>query len=791
MRSILGSVVFFAFHGWVTFLAEAQTVSPSVRKWEPDHGPAGTLVSIQGEGFLVSGKPPEVEFNGMAATVVRASANEVFVAVPGEMRPGPAAVRIRSGVSSVEVGTFTVSTGVPAQLTAARQGERIVLAWPVRSGFFELESTDSLVPPVVWAAEGAVPATVGDLLTVTTSSLDRVRFFRLRTATSQSFTATSLVSASTGGVVSPAQGGSSLVVGPGALNADTRIGIAELAHTSNSELAFMREIVLSPPGLAFRRPAELKLRLPLEFADPASIEVYTLSSGNERVRSGVELTQFHRVTNAVIDLPTRTLTIPVAHFSVFSVLSRRLQEEIVFDIPGKYLKKGDLIYTLTTDAVLGKVGWVPGHCGMYLGTRDATSTHNDGVTIIESTSADTSETKKFGGYVDGVQIRSDFNPSSGAFKVLSGLHLYMGARRPRPEPTDEERDRVAAWALSRVGTPYASLGGTFLSSGDTGLSCVGLTERAYESIGRNIVPGWMETPLMPARQFAYTDQVDEVTIEVGDRYVMDVYGVVAATAGEFSKAPFRDFNLRLSVDAQSVAGKVTREGRAKLSADQQDFQVFTFTPVAEDADLAYAFRFTLEHRGTGNHLRTRPFLIYVRENPVVADLVREDPPVIQVRTVRGFASLTNFLVGEREVILPIGSTNRVRLFWEPPPATIRAGVAFPMRIEADNGTSPFETRTSTTRSPYLLGQIEDFTSEIRDTDAFAGYRFSRRSGSDSIYQLLARPLEKTFAPFVTEDPATGQRSASVTLWFTGFRYLGAFNPVEFEGTVTWRYRSTR
>jgi len=41
---------------------------------------------------------------------------------------------------------------------------------------------------------------------------------------------------------------------------------------------------------------------------------------------------------------------------------------------------------------------------------------------------------------------------------------------------------------------------------------------------------------------------------------------------------------------------------------------------------------------------------------------------------------------------------------------------------------------------------------------------------------------------VFRDTETGKPAASLTLFFAGFRYIGAFNAVEFQGSVTWRYR---
>jgi len=303
---------------------------------------------------------------------------EIFFAVPSGLTPGTVSVRVRAGSAISEPFGFVVSSTLPASLSAVRQGDRVILAWPARGGLFEVESAPGLDPPVTWTIESNSQLPTGELTAMTVTVAGGARFFRLRSGGSVSRVRGAMVTAAEGGTLATAEGTTNLTVPPRVLAQDTRIEVTELAHSPHPELPFSTDIVMSPAGLKFQQPATLQVQLPEGITDPRLVEVYSISPANELVRSGVEQSRLRRLTNVVFESATRTLRVPVEHFYVFSVLSRRLQEEIVFDIPGQYLKKGDLIYTLTSDAVLGHRGWIPGHCGMFMGTRDSSSKVNDG-----------------------------------------------------------------------------------------------------------------------------------------------------------------------------------------------------------------------------------------------------------------------------------------------------------------------------------------------------------------------------------------------------------------------------
>jgi hypothetical protein len=552
------------------------------------------------------------------------------------------------------------------------------------------------------------------------------------------------------------------------LTQDTTISITHTANAANSDVPISDDIKFLPEGLTFRQPATLTLKVPSSVKDASELNLFSISTLNPIVRAGTELTQMEPVTNYVFEASTSTLRVPVSHFSILSLLVERLKQEIVFDFSGKYLKKGDIIYVLTDATFWGVnlgLGWIPGHAALYLGTKVAESTDNDGTTVIESTSMDDTPDKHLGGQIDGVQF-SDFE----FVKTLKGNHLYMGARRPRPEPTDAERTAVAAFAIAKVNkVKYAKVG-----SSDTGISCVSLTETAYESIGRNIVPDLVE--LLPVRQFVATQPVDEITIKVGERFSMDVYGVVSRFGQGYGRASFSEYDMRVSAAPDSPAAAVLSNGRAIF----QSSNTLIFTPSAEDADLAFVFRFTLDGTKSGRDSRSRPFLIRVEGKPVTT-LVRQDPPSISIRTTSGNLNSTNLIMTATQA-LAIGPdfAGQVRLFWEPPPMQVTAGSAFAMRITAEATGVP-TLKTTTSLPPLLQGQINDTVHLNRAENAVVGYELVGNCppASSCDYQLTKRNLDKQ-----TTVSATGP---VITIDAKILRSSG-LSSGEVTGTVTWTYK---
>ncbi|HVY72058.1 MAG TPA: right-handed parallel beta-helix repeat-containing protein, partial [Verrucomicrobiae bacterium] len=588
----------------VTGQGVAVTAPPVITSLDPASGPPGSIVVIRGTGFNPAPSGSQVEVNGSATVVLDGDASKLVALLPGGLAAGSAEIKVRVDTTASAPATFTVTmiTTANVSLTATRAGGNVNLSWVDGAGSFQLESTPELASPIAWTLVTDTPVATGNLRTVSIAPVGRM-FYRLRSGVSTGATGGAVVPAAAGGIiqVSPEV---SLAIPPGALDQDTRVQVTLVKDASNSNFSFSSQFVFQPDGLVFKQPATLSFQLPPGVANSPGFQIHYLSALNEGRRSGAETNYTDLVTNYVYDAASGILRVPVSHFSSMNFFVERFETEVVFDIPGKYLKKGDLIYAMTRDNLIKQMGWLPGHTGIYLGTTSASSTNNDGMTIIESTSADTTPEKKFGGAVDGVQFQHDFNLDSSFFKRMgAGLHLYMGARRPKPEPTDDQRTAIAQYAIGKIGTPYLTVGGTGFFTSRFGLSCVGLTESAYESAGINIVPGLLEIPLTPLNQFARVEPVSEVEMEVGDSYVMSVYGVRASGVGNYEMTAFPAYDITMTTAADSPAEKVVAAGRVKFFNGN-----FTFRPVEDDADLSHVFRFHLKKQGAGEDLRSPSFL---------------------------------------------------------------------------------------------------------------------------------------------------------------------------------------
>jgi hypothetical protein len=657
----------------------------------------------------------------------------------------------------------------------------VAISWPATAAGYQLESAPSLAFPILWTQVEATPVLAAGILTITLPPAEGSRFYRLSGGGPKADHGGALVQAVPGGTVSLAGGDMSLAVPPGALDVDTSIQITRLDQPSQDNLTFATQVILSPAGLVFKQPATLSVRLPAGIGDPRDLQIYYLSELNEPRRSGAETNYVDLVTNWVYDAASGTIRVPVSHFSSMNFFVQRFQKEIVFDIPGKYLKKGDLIYALTRDAfpVVKTLGWIPGHTGIYLGTTSPESTDNDGKTIIESTSADTTPDKDFGGYVDGVQLQTDFDQPKSFFKVMgrrSENHLYMGARRPRPEPTDDDRVTIARWALSRLGTPYSTVGGTGFSSGKSGLSCVGLTEGAYEAAGRNIVPGYLEFPLTPLNQFAYTEPVTEIEMKAGERYIMSVYAVLAGTGGSYNTPSNLEYEIVMTSAAESPAERVTREERARFVGGN----LFSFNPNDDDADLAYVFRFNLKDKSNGEIVRSTAFLIRVKERDLSKVFVRQDPPVIRVES----PSFSGDLVVTNDSAY-VSSNAKLYLRWAEPPAQLTTGQRFDMTITPDPTTATVvsgQSSTSPAAQRRLYGDVNIIPQLFAEPFALIGYleNDNKKCGFDRCFDLTQIPITRTLTAGAEEFTVKVNVAAYGGLTFGGNG--------ERRGSVTWTYK---
>jgi len=290
--------------------------------------------------------------------------------------------------------------------------------------------------------------------------------------------------------------GSKLIIPANALSSNTMITLSKVKGAPIIGEADYEFIKLEPEGLIYNSPVTLEIPISnMAKLDTSVFSVYTVHNDQ------------YEETISTINTQKQQVQITINHHSWLSLFyTQKLY--IVLNIPGEYLRKGDLIYIMETVYPFTDVfTWFPGHTGLYLGTTDPQSNANNGQIIVESVPP------------NGVGTDESFNK----FREDSE-HLYMGARRYNGTTTDQDRTEIATFGIEKIGACYWPIG--YLTAFQC-LSCVDLTENAYEFAGLNIVPNISEIPFnLPYTQYTLTMPVDEVDVKSGEKISIPVFGVV-------------------------------------------------------------------------------------------------------------------------------------------------------------------------------------------------------------------------------------------------------------------------
>ena len=313
-----------------------------------------------------------------------------------------------------------------------------------------------------------------------------------------------LIKAAAGGELSLPDG-TTLVIPPGSLNADTTITLGK-PKEQGTGVAILGYVSLEPSGLALGVPATLEIPV-----DDAAVEneallfAYSYSDETPVVAGSSENSRWEHLQ--ILGVAQGVVEVEVVHFSW---ITAGLREPIyvVMHLPGEHLLEGDLIYALALMDGSPDFDWFPGHAAIYLGTDVATSdlAVNDGETIVESVPG-------------GVYVHDQFTP----FRGLG--HLYMGARRYEGGLSATDREEIAEYAIDKEGSGYSLIGEGNIT--ESAFSCVGLTEASYDSAGKSIIPAWLEFPfILPIEQFVRTTPVDSITVKAGEALSFPVRGVL-------------------------------------------------------------------------------------------------------------------------------------------------------------------------------------------------------------------------------------------------------------------------
>ena len=385
-------------------------------------------------------------------------------------------------------------------------------------------------------------------------------------------TAVAVIPAATGGTVALPDG-TGVEIPAGALAKDTEIKVSRPEPQSFGPNGVPAAVLLEPEGLTFSAP--VKVTIPFDSAgvdDPTRLHLVMASTLHEQSDSGGETSAFEMLADA-----ERQDGAFVAEIDHFSMLAVAYHPDIFVTpaLPGKYMRPGDILYSVTNATMYVGGTLFPTHVGMFAGGPD-----ND--LVIESTISTPGCNDAYG------VVEGKWEGFCG-FWHLNGEHILTGIRRPSYKSTVEQGEAAVAAAKTYVGnTSYGVVG---LSTPATGLTCVQLTEQAWEQAGVNI----SYTPdilLTPHNQFENTIPVTNITVDVKDGEVK-IPVVMAVHEGIMSGYT--------ALGKNGIDGTVTlisdfpgpvEEGRAKLvdvPPDAQEYKALVFQPNQEDVGWFYTF----------------------------------------------------------------------------------------------------------------------------------------------------------------------------------------------------------
>lgn len=370
----------------------------------------------------------------------------------------------------------------------------------------------------------------------------------------------------------------------GAVTQDTVISVTRFTVGSQKSLDSQSVLVqLEPSGLTFAQPVSLTIPVPAaKDATGFIASAINYSEANEDIDVGSEISKWQPMP--ILSENASTVSVELEHFS-FVNISWSLPGYVVLDLPGQYLRAGDIVYALTNSPLplCSAYAWTPGHVGMYMGNKMGT----------EAPSSDLNEERHNdgGGSTLGTVIEStpfQFVPLLGVrYKGLEesfmneNEHLYLGARRPRFSLTNLDRLNIAQYAHKQKGQYYSLVGvggGAFPFLTGFAFSCVGLVEKAYDSAGKSIMPILAELPaLLPSRHFTYTDPVSDIWVFPHEQVNFSVHAVETAKCSGFTgseKSP-----------VSTLSGNV-QQGMALSQAGQ-----FTWTPGEANVGEVYTISF--------------------------------------------------------------------------------------------------------------------------------------------------------------------------------------------------------
>ena len=382
-----------------------------------------------------------------------------------------------------------------------------------------------------------------------------------------------LIDAEQGGTIQVAN--TLLTVPPGALPQDTVITVARPEGLTLGADG-IEYVTLEPSGLTFDQPVTLTLT----YTDSPDVDEEFINFALYSETTG----EWEILPVLARDAAGSQVTVQVSHFS-YGAFYTDEPLYLVMELPGQYLRPGDILYRMDPECGQDKADWFPGHTGIYSETVGSAPYDQP---IIESNRFDEQR-----GACDSGGVR----PYTMSQFIAESCDFYLGARRPAGV-TAAAQVQARDFAARQMDKGYLAIGqGDWLSNGAC-YSCVGLVEDAYEKAGRDIVPWSLGPGITPLDQYKHTVPVTAITAQVGEQIRIPVYAILKVAA---SSAP--DYYVR--------GGAVTATGLPP--GGTFDDGVFTWTPTVADGGEDFPANFQATGRvGSTDHTESQSLTIHVK-----------------------------------------------------------------------------------------------------------------------------------------------------------------------------------
>lgn len=164
--------------------APVDTVAPTVTIVSPGNGPAfetfGNYVNLSGTAFDDAEVSLVTWANDRGGSgTASGTTNWTVTGIPLQSGTNILLVTARDSANNFGSATLDVIFYPSPPMQAVASGSNLVLSWPVAASGFVLQSADTLSPPVLWSNVVTLLTTKSGLLTVTLSTTNEQKFFRL------------------------------------------------------------------------------------------------------------------------------------------------------------------------------------------------------------------------------------------------------------------------------------------------------------------------------------------------------------------------------------------------------------------------------------------------------------------------------------------------------------------------------------------------------------------------------------------------------------------------------------